>query len=101
MAEAAQAAQARLVKYSSKNYKQRYGLTAQEVGELVAQQGGQCAICGDHFSEVGKKRACIDHDHETKKIRSVLCAECNIGLGKFQDNVGLLLAAIDYLNEHE
>jgi hypothetical protein len=56
--------------------------------ELNAQS---CKVCGS------TRRLCIDHDHNTGKIRGVLCSKCNIGLGMFDDSVARLRAAIDYL----
>lgn len=78
---------------STRNYHltARYGLTAVQVDELVAAQGGLCAIC--------RKRAPghVDHDHETGRVRGVLCSGCNQGLGNFRDDTAALRAAIDYL----
>jgi hypothetical protein len=39
----------------------------------------------------------VDHDHETKHVRGLLCANCNTALGKFHDNPDLLYRAADYL----
>lgn len=42
-------------------------------------------------------RLCIDHDHETGRIRGLLCWPCNTALGAFNDSKALLLRAIDYI----
>ena len=39
----------------------------------------------------------VDHDHKDNTLRGVLCSECNLGLGKFQDNSVLLQRAVKYL----
>jgi Recombination endonuclease VII len=78
--------------------KSRNGLTSEEYDALLAVQGGVCAICGSSGTE--ERRLCIDHDHTSGKVRSLLCDECNIGLGKFMDDPDLLQAAINYLASH-
>jgi hypothetical protein len=69
----------------------RYGIGDAEVQELLAEQGGVCAICGAADPEH------VDHDHETGYIRGILCFNCNGGLGQFRDDIGHLANAIDYL----
>jgi hypothetical protein len=69
----------------------RYGIGEAEVEELLAEQGGVCAICGADNPEH------VDHDHETGHIRGLLCFNCNGGLGQFRDNVDYLTSAITYL----
>lgn len=64
----------------------------------------RCRICGKPLTKVGGTKdqvAHIDHDHETGKVRGLLCQECNIGLGKFRDNTEYLLSAISYLNKNK
>lgn len=39
----------------------------------------------------------VDHDHQTNKIRGMLCNHCNRGLGHFKDNPNLLEYARIYL----
>ena len=63
---------------------------------MLAAQGGCCAICGT--SDTGKRKAfAVDHNHDTGKIRGLLCSNCNTGIGNLRDNVELLERAIDYL----
>ncbi len=51
-----------------------------------------CSICGRI-----KSRMALDHDHKTGQIRGVLCINCNMGLGHFEDCPKRLAAAIRYL----
>jgi hypothetical protein len=71
--------------------KARYGLTPQQYFDLMKKHGGKCAICGSD------KKLGIDHCHKTKKIRGILCGDCNRGLGLFKDNQEFLLKAVNYL----
>lgn len=40
----------------------------------------------------------VDHCHDKKKVRGMLCNNCNTGLGYFKDDTTRLQRAIDYLN---
>lgn len=42
----------------------------------------------------------IDHNHETGKIRQLLCLNCNTLLGHASDDIEILTKAIIYLNKH-
>ena len=77
-----------------------YGLTAAEHAALEIAQDGLCAICNEPETMTyrGKRKVLsIDHDHETGKVRGLLCAACNFAIGKFRDDPALLRAAADYL----
>lgn len=78
---------------NSRHYhlRQRYGLSAREVEMLKAAQGGVCAVCGERAA------VHVDHDHETRRVRGILCESCNGFLGAFGDDPVLLRAAIGYL----
>jgi hypothetical protein len=74
-----------------------YGLTRDEVIAMVSEQDGYCALCGTDL--LGKKWA-IDHNHETKKVRGIVCYNCNVGLGKLGGTIRMLEAAIAYLRRN-
>ena len=80
------------------NLKINLGLTPDDYDKMYSQQGGYCAICGVHQLEL-KMALAVDHDHKTGKIRGLLCANCNRGLGGFRDCKEYLLKAIKYLGE--
>lgn len=67
-------------------------------------QGGRCAICNKperRRSKLGNtRRLAIDHCHKTGRVRSLLCANCNTGLGLFLDDPDLLTKAAEYLKSH-
>ena len=74
--------------------KNRYGLSLEEYAAMLLAQNNHCAICDANFSiEVPY----VDHNHSTGKVRGILCATCNMGLGSYKDNVILLEKAISYL----
>lgn len=79
------------------NLKARFDMTPEQYDELLAKQGGGCAICGQHRVRSGRYSMHIDHDHETGAVRGILCPHCNAGIGHFEDNPSRLLAAAEYL----
>lgn len=74
-----------------------YGITVDEYRKMEAKQNRCCAICG---GKNGLRSLGVDHDHETKKVRGLLCNSCNSGLGMFKDNIKLLAKAIVYLEDN-
>lgn len=77
--------------------RRKYGLTAERFDEMLAAQGGGCAVCST--TEPGGRWGLfhVDHDHETGEVRALLCHRCNVGLGYFGDDPELLRLAADYL----
>lgn len=71
-----------------------YGITAVEFGVMMVKQGNRCAICKTSFDST----PCVDHDHNTGKVRGLLCRACNSALGLLKDSHANLLAAIQYLH---
>lgn len=60
-------------------------------------QGGLCAICG---SPPAHDALAIDHDHETGKVRALLCDNCNFMIGLARESSALLEIAATYLESH-
>jgi 5-methylcytosine-specific restriction endonuclease McrA len=87
-------AYARRVKIQRKTHlKLTYGISVQEYEAMLAQQGGLCAICNRKFD----KPLHVDHCHATNAIRGLLCRNCNVGLGCYEDNPALFQRAKAYL----
>lgn len=78
-----------------------YKITLADYAQMFADCGGVCEICKRPTAGRGKKNnnLSVDHNHETGKIRGLLCSNCNTGLGLFADNPDLLIQAINYLKE--
>jgi hypothetical protein len=85
------------------NYlKRNYGLDYTTYLTLLEEQQHKCKICdGEGFviKDTHKIKLVVDHDHETGKVRGLLCHNCNRGLGLFKDNTKVLKNAINYLTE--
>jgi hypothetical protein len=87
------------------NLKIKFGITNQQYDEMWAAQQGLCAICKQPERFIHPKtgvsaRLAVDHDATTGKIRGLLCACCNRGIGFLQHDVLILGKAIEYLNGH-
>lgn len=73
-----------------------FGLTIEEWNAMLIKQEMKCLLCLRHVSEL-KQPMCVDHDHDTKKIRGLLCRQCNSALGMFNDNPYVLHRAYLHL----
>lgn len=82
--------------YKWRIYERRFGLTKTEFENLLKSQAGRCAICGD----VPEKALHLDHNHQTNKIRGLLCSKCNTALGLLNDNPDTVEAAAVYLRRN-
>lgn len=67
-----------------------YNLTISKYEELKKLQNNLCAICKL------KKKLYVDHNHNTGKVRGLLCHKCNIRLG-FIEKDNLLKQTLQYL----
>jgi len=76
--------------------KRNFGISESEYNTMLKTQNNCCAICGIDRKAITKDFA-IDHCHSTGKIRGLLCSNCNIGIGMFNDNIDVLNKAIKYL----
>jgi hypothetical protein len=82
---------------SRKSYlKKTWGMSIEDFNKLRAYQNGCCAIC-----KIQSNILHIDHDHVTGKIRSLLCNNCNRGIGHMKESTDNLQAAINYLKFHQ
>ena len=77
--------------------RRKYKISVEEYNNLFESCQGRCSICNVRQTECKKKLA-VDHNHTDGKIRGLLCSQCNVGLGMFNDDPNLLLKAIEYLH---
>ena len=77
-------------------FRQTYNLTPNQIEQMLEDQGGVCAICGEE-----PKRRVVDHCHDSGRVRGILCDTCNRCLGLLKDNVDVLMSAAAYLIQNE
>jgi hypothetical protein len=69
----------------------------------LASQGGVCATCRRpetaRDNRYGKRRRLsVDHNHQTGKVRGLLCTRCNHAIGLALERRDILLAMVAYLD---
>lgn len=81
--------------------KKEYGLTIEEYELMFSSQSGLCLICQTpgHSNNRQKYPLYVDHNHETGKVRGLLCATCNTMLGYLEVSRHLLLRMETYLQK--
>jgi hypothetical protein len=62
--------------------------------ENPAPPSGRCPICNTYTESW-----ILDHCHFNDSFRGYICNSCNLGVGRFNDDINLLCKAIDYLSE--
>lgn len=77
--------------------KRIYGITPEQYQEMYLSQGGCCALC----CLPSEKTLHIDHNHQTGKVRALLCTKCNSLIGYSNESIERLERAIKYLAYHQ
>lgn len=73
----------------------QYGITLQHYNTLMKAQGSVCAICKQKCTK--NTYLSVDHCHDSKQVRGLLCHRCNAGIGMLQDDPVVAEAAFNYL----
>ena len=85
--------------------KRLYGLSLDEYRIMIYEQNNKCAICNKPETMIDYrskeiKDLYVDHNHETGKVRELLCSSCNQGIGLLQESLEILTNALNYLKKH-
>ncbi len=76
----------------------RISIPRTEYRRLLEEQEYKCAICGkQHQSNGTRDSLSVDHCHETKIVRGLLCHRCNTAIGLLRDSPDLMGNAIRYI----
>lgn len=60
-------------------------------------QHGRYAICGREPRP--GKHLHVDHDHDTGRVRGLLCFSCNVAIGNLHHDVDRVMSAADYVDD--
>jgi hypothetical protein len=86
-------------------YRRNYGITQADYERMKKAQGYLCHLCGGEGFLMDSKRhhqtLCVDHDHDTGKVRKLLCHNCNRALGLLKDDPSLMRKAAEYIEQHK
>lgn len=96
--------------YRRKSYVEKmYGCGVEELEKFIKEHldknGQVCEICKQPCDAIGKvkkkgyRRLVVDHDHETGKLRGIICDHCNNALGMLHDDIKIIKEVINYLNK--
>jgi hypothetical protein len=93
-------------KTKNSDLKKQYGITLTDYNRMLREQSGVCAIC--HKPEKATKTdgktlrdLAVDHDHNTGKVRALLCSKCNTSLGIIEEDPSLIDRIKAYLDHHK
>ncbi|OYV41134.1 MAG: hypothetical protein B7Z80_02660 [Rhodospirillales bacterium 20-64-7] len=75
---------------------QKYGLTEEQFNRKLEKQNFICEIC-----KTTPDKFYVDHNHDTGKVRGLICHHCNIILGMSKDQIEVLRSAARYLKRYD
>lgn len=85
------------LRYINYDLKRLYNITWDDYYNMLMAQDSACAICG----YVPDNRLYIDHNHDTKTVRSLLCSACNAAIGLLHENPVTIRNAAKYIEAHK
>ncbi len=84
-------------KRMEKRIMEKYNLTIDQYNILYDSQNGKCAIC----EKADNKNLSVDHNHQTGKVRSLLCARCNLALGNIREDLEVAKSLVKYIERYK
>jgi hypothetical protein len=85
----------RVAKQRARSLKRLYNLTPEQWEAMFRSQNGLCAICKRPAKTVTRPLN-VDHNHVTGQRRGLLCLQCNIKLGWYEDYTKQILEYLTF-----
>jgi hypothetical protein len=93
-------------------YRRTYGISMVELEQILSAQDQRCAICRKHWTDCAAAKSSryetiflqhlyVDHDHETGKVRGLLCNNCNAAIAFLGEDLQRISFVADYLRIHK
>ena len=78
----------------SADLKKSYGITIDDYEKMLVAQKGVCAAC---HGKPGQRALAVDHCHESRLVRGLLCHPCNTALGLLRECPNRMNALKEYI----
>lgn len=89
---------------NTKEIARRNGLSIEHYEAMFVAQNNLCAICDQHETKLNRSskvaRLTVDHNHQSGKVRELLCHACNLAIGHARENINIIKSAIAYLENN-
>lgn len=69
-------------------------LTIEDYKNMFIIQNNKCAICNE------EAKLHVDHNHNTGKVRELLCGNCNKAIGLLKEDINIIENVKKYLEKH-
>ncbi len=80
-----------------RDLRKKYGITLEYYNAMWSAQAGCCPICA--LSLEGRAPG-VDHAHDTKRVREILCSRCNHAVGSLHESPAAAERLAAYLRKH-
>lgn len=77
-----------------------YGISKEDYTSMLKNQNHSCAVCCTPQKSISRALD-VDHDHQSGKVRGLLCNKCNQALGLLKDNLQYITNLRNYLEKSE
>jgi hypothetical protein len=77
-----------------------YNLSIDDKATMLEDQGGTCANTACDYGLDDDHKLVVDHDHETGKVRGLLCNWCNSAEGQLKGSPEVAEGLAKYMRKH-